>query len=108
MKRLALGLTLLATPAFGAVGDIDDTPPTVRPGSDIGAAVRLMGDHGWEVSAGRCLNAFPNVCEVEFKNICGVVYRATVADDTVTAFKFVKIQHRTSRPGGILPPCPKR
>jgi hypothetical protein len=85
---VALALTCASAAHAQAKVEIDDQPPRIRPGMAIAAAIRTMDGHGWTART-RCLNAYPNVCETEFRNVCGVTYKATSADSKVTAFKYV-------------------
>lgn len=109
MKRTILAiaaLTALTYPAQ-AIQRLSDNPPNIPVGTDSTAALLKMKKAGWIADAGRCLKAYPTVCEMNFVNRCGAVALATFHEQKLTAVKFSTFEDNP--PGGMLPAsrCPR-
>src|SRR3954464_15939227 len=91
MKRTILTVASLAIMLGSAYAAprISDDPPAIPTGTTSEHALLRMKKAGWMADPGRCLNAYPNVCEMDFVNKCGAVARATFLNQKLTAVKFI-------------------
>lgn len=96
---------MLAAGPSAAHGRGINEPPKIPLGTEAKATIQRMKNAGWLADPGRCLKAYPNVCEADFVNKCGVVVRATFLDEKITSMKPVAFIDNppTGRPQ--YPPC---
>lgn len=107
MKRTILALITVTALSGAANADryISNNPPSIQSGTNSTTALLRMKKAGWMADAGRCLNAYRNVCEMDFVNQCGAVVRATFLNQRVTALKLVTFIDNPPTGKPQYPPC---
>jgi hypothetical protein len=105
MKRtLLLAAALLLGAGPSAAMSIND-PPKIALGTGAKIAFSRMKGAGWLPHNGRCLNAYPDVCEADFVNQCGVVFRATFLNERMTSMRPVAFIENPPTGTPKYPPC---